>query len=125
MDFAGNNIKPILTSKEGANRPESDYAKSQKVRDHSTRWRQTNVIQLSLEKVGRVSQQYDGHHSKSNVTKYMEMDIDDECDRVTIHNYDVPGNPYSMLSVSLYHYFDRIYRILYTRNNLHLRIIEL
>ena len=100
MDFAANNIKPILTTVEGSHRPESDYAKFQKERDPNPRWRQKNIVQLSLEKVGRVSQHYDEHHSKNNVSKYMEMSIDDEFEPITVHNYDVPGNPYSMLSVS-------------------------
>ena len=101
LDFAGNNIKPILTSVEGAHRPESDYARLQKDKDPNPRYRQQNVIQLGLEKVGKISQNYDGNHSENNVKFFMEMDIDEEHEKVTIHNYDVPGNPYLKLSVSV------------------------
>lgn len=94
LDLAGNNIKPIITSVEGAFRPVSDYTKFKKKRDPNPRWREDNVINLDLDVLEKVSQSYNGPASESSVTQYLNMDIEDEDEQITVHNFDVPGNPY-------------------------------
>ena len=94
----------MISTVKNAYRPESEYAKYKQKVDPSPRWRQNNVINLGLDVVEKISQPYNGPSSESTVTHLLQMDIDDEDERIEVHNFDVPGNPYIRLSeVSLLH----------------------
>lgn len=95
LDLVGTKIKPILRISEDSIRPESEYTKKMRQRDPTNmRWRQKNVINLSLDAVGKVSQTFDSS-SKSNVNRILNLDIDDNNENQTnVHVGIVPGNPY-------------------------------
>ena len=93
LDIERNNIRRRQHSIPGLPRPESEYARHRKKLDKSARWRYDNVINLDLIPPDQCAQEYEGG-TVSNVSHILDMDIDDESERVSIDDDNVPGNPY-------------------------------